>query len=862
MDIQACLPTFPLFSKLSPGELEILYRRSKDSLKQEGEYVYHQGDTGDHFYVLLEGEVDLIIKREDNNAAVVGRIGSGGHFGESSLLSDQPRSLSVRCATPVTLLCIPGDIFQKVLVANPAFLLQLNKILAARLRLAFREQIDIIFDSRHPLSQENKSLSGQSLPRDQQVPSSRSSKQGAAPTTLSAKEINEKIQLFARNLEPLLIIGSHGTGRRLVANQVHLNSSYRQGPYIELDVSQFEAGLWEGKLFGHEHDAFPFSQVRHTGILEQFRGGTVVLYHAESLNIGVQQQLCKALTDGEFHRVKGKNSIRMDARLIFVCRNDELPQQGSSLFIPELEKILSPRKLSIPPLCEHKRDIPRLVNFYLEHFNREYGRNIQNVSSNALGVLMNYDWPGNLTELGNVIQRAVLLAEKDEILSEQILLGLPQPEGKREYNLLRWPFIKKLATSPLYPFLPRLLVTILFIGGLGILLFGPQDPGKNIGLVMSWAIGWPLMLFSFFFLGRVWCSVCTLSLPGNLAQKIIKPKRAVPDFIAQYSGWIMALSCIAIFWIELVWDAYQNARLTGAIVLAIMLGSLVFSMFFKRKAWCRYVCPLGGLNAIFAMPSVMELRANRHFCVNTCREHTCYKGDEKHEGCPMSRHPFLVDNNRDCTLCANCIKNCPHNSIQLNLRIAPQELWLIQNPRAADSFLIVSLAAIYFPLARHQQFTAFMEIYSPSYFMGSLLMFALILCSLGLYSCFLYVQTKLSRRTFTDLFKATGYGCIPLVLGAFLAVYFEMFITGLSQLVSLLPIPLLKDSGEAGYRLFQPEATATLQQLIIAGGLLAAFYATYRIVQRYTRTTSFSMRLYSLPYAYLLLMGFFFWYAL
>jgi NAD-dependent dihydropyrimidine dehydrogenase PreA subunit len=505
----------------------------------------------------------------------------------------------------------------------------------------------------------------------------------------------------------------------------------------------------------------------------------------------------------------------------------------------------------MPPLREHKRDIPRLVTHYLTYFNQEYSRNVQSIDNKARGILMNYDWPGNMTELRNVIQRAVLLAEEGEILSEQILLGLPQPEGKLEYNILRWPFYRKIFKSSLFPLLPRILISIVFFAGLLALFFGPRDDQeKNIGLVLSWSIGWPLMLFSFFFLGRIWCSVCSLSLPGNLVQALVKPRKSVPQFIKDYSGWIMAVFCIFVFWIELVWDAYSNTRLTGMIILGIIIGAFIFSVVFKRRAWCRYICPLGALNAVFAMPSILELRANRHLCVNTCQSRLCYQGDETYEGCPMFRHPFLVDNNRDCILCGNCIKNCPHDSIQVNLRIAPLELWHIQAPRVADSFLIVALSAIFFPLLRHKDFLQLAAGYPMPHLAGSMMLFGLIGVFILIYSLFSWQQARITAKSFSYIFASTGYGFLPLVLGGFLAVYFEMFTAGAWRLIPIF-MAAFGVSLEAGHRILSREATVTLQHLIITGGLLASLYATYRIIKRYIPNAAYSFRYYLLPFTFL-----------
>ena len=257
----------------------------------------------------------------------------------------------------------------------------------------------------------------------------------------------------------------------------------------------------------------------------------------------------------------------------------------------------------------------------------------------------------------------------------------------------------------------------------------------------------------------------------------------------------------------------------------------------------------------------MELRANKHLCVNTCQSRLCYQGDETYAGCPMFRHPFLVDNNRDCTLCGNCIKNCPHDSIQVNLRIAPLELWNIQAPRVADSFLVVSLSAIFFPLLRHRQFLDLSAGYSMPHLAGSFMLFALIAAFVAVYSLFSMQQARIAAKSFNYVFGATGYGFIPLVLGGFLAVYFEMFMAGAFRFIPLV-MSAFGISLDAGHRLLSREATLTLQHLIITGGLLASIYATYRIVRRYVGSARFSLKLYGLPYAFLLGSGVLFLLAL
>jgi len=248
----------------------------------------------------------------------------------------------------------------------------------------------------------------------------------------------------------------------------------------------------------------------------------------------------------------------------------------------------------------------------------------------------------------------------------------------------------------------------------------------------------------------------------------------------------MAGLCTLLFWIEITWNAYQSPRLTAAIITAITLGALVFSIFFKRRVWCRYLCPLGAINAIFSMPSTLELRANSHMCMNRCTDHVCYTGNDTSPGCPMFRHPFLVDNNRDCILCGQCIKNCRLDSIHLNLRLAPQELWNMQAPRLEDSILVIVLAAVFFPFAVNLKYPGLVAGWAATgngfglplspVPVSSIFFFGCILIYLGGAALLSQIMARLTGNSWKATASIIGYGMIPLVLSAFMAAHLEIFV--------------------------------------------------------------------------------------
>ncbi|MEW6088884.1 MAG: sigma 54-interacting transcriptional regulator [bacterium] len=679
-----------------------------------------------------------------------------------------------------------------------------------------------------------------------------------------ANQIRAAIAEFAANLRPVLLTGEAGTGKRLAAKQIHLDCPHRDGPYIEVDARRFDPRLWGGELFGYEKDSFSFAPVRRLGYIEQFKGGTIALSHIEGLEKSVQLKLLETIKTGYFQPFGGKRKVLLAARLIFLVDGDVKSLVNSGNFNRDFYNVLAEQSFELPPLRSRKRDIPALAQYYLEYFGRKNFKEIKSISPDALGVLMNYDWPGNLTEISNVIERAVILSDTGEILSEQIFLGLPRTEGKFSYNLLRFDKARQFFTSPYFPILPRIIISMIFYAGILFLFFGPGDPRFNIGLVIVWVYGWAFLFFSNFFLSRIWCSICSLSLPGLLAQNFFRPKRKVPHFIVKNTGWIMTVSCILVLWLELVWNAYEHPQFMGFILLAIIMGSLIFSVFYERGAWCRYLCSLGAVNAIFSMSSLVELRANRDLCTNRCRTHACYKGSGKSPGCPMYGHPFMIDNNRDCTLCGNCIKNCENQSIQLNLRVIPDELWTIRNFRLADSFLIISLGASFFFYVYYNDFHSFVHRIHVKYFLDSvlpeklvtnILFFSAIIILWLLYNLMCYFQAKRGPSGFTDNRAAVSYGLIPVILGGYMAHYLEVFAAGALLLFSGILSIFGYRKDFSGLRVLSTGATSTLQAIIVFLALCLSLLVTYKIIERLNGREEKSFTKFILPLGFVFTFG-------
>ncbi len=849
-----------LFQKLGPNQLMAAADISRIRYISEGDFIYEQGDEGKSFYIVGTGEVELVLTRKDGTQSIVGRIGPGGHFGETSLITGKPHSLGARATSDISLICFNSRVFRDALLGDSLIHQQMNKALAERLRVSFKDQADTEISVEKTGGGDDKFEGNLLFPGND----AKESGEGYRPSNV-AKRTQSTSRKFSKNLDPVFLTGEAGTGKKFLAKQIHQQSEYASCPYIELELRDLSEESIPEKLFGTPRDTFPFAQARQSGIFEQFARGTVVLLHSELISYPVQKKIIEAISIGSFRRFGSDRDTELQVRLIFIC-DDELSNiETLDSFLPNFLSELKKQHYRVPSLHEHKRDLPRLIDHYLRRYSKEYGKNIQTISPDTMGLLMNYDWPGNLPELQSVIQRAVMLAQKDEILSDQIILGLPKTEGKWEFNILRIPWVRSFLKSKRYPVIPRVIVSLVILATIAALIFGPSEAGRNIGITMSWAIGWPLLFFSFFFLARTWCAVCTLAVPGKLVQALVKPDRATPQFIKKYSGWIMALLCVLVLWVELVWDAYNNPLLTASVILAVSAGSFIFSIFYRRRVWCRYVCPLGAINAIFAMPSVLELRSNRHLCLNRCREHACFCGDNEKDGCPMFRHPFLVDNNRDCIICGNCIKNCNNSSIHLNLRLTPEELWDLNTPRRADSFLIVSLGAIFFPFVLHGDYSAIINdvitnllpslAWMPSYVVDTIVFFGLIFLFQVGYLAMVNLVARYAGVDHKSLTPMLGYGFIPLILGCYLAVHLDLFVENAWRIWPNLMEVFGLEARYVPWRILSQDSTSVLQALTVSGGMLASFYAIYRIMARFKGDRAFSSETLVLPYSFMVFLG-------
>ncbi len=229
------------------------------------------------------------------------------------------------------------------------------------------------------------------------------------------RRVSEMIEAVAAENVTVLITGESGTGKELAAREIHERSPRAEGDFVTLDCCTLQENLFESELFGHEKGAFTGADQRKKGLIEGARGGTLFLDEIGEIGPAIQAKLLRVLETGEFRRLGGTRVLRTDARIICATNRDLMAMAEAGAFRADLYYRLSTFIIELPPLRARKEDIPDLVRHFLS--NHDFSRRVtKEITPEALDLLMRYDWPGNIRELRNVIERAIILSGDEPML--------------------------------------------------------------------------------------------------------------------------------------------------------------------------------------------------------------------------------------------------------------------------------------------------------------------------------------------------------------------------------------------------------------------------------------------------------------
>lgn len=663
----------------------------------------------------------------------------------------------------------------------------------------------------------------------------------------ASMKLAQQIKAAAADLKPVIFQAPPGTGKTFLAALIHSHSGLQNHPFAELDCAQLpdaeSGGVDTTALFGQAETQL--------GVIALLERGTLLVENVQ--------------------RLSGKDRDRL---LHYLNTGTVIPNSTSESDIaPTPVKswvrliLASPSKLSLPEIATHsiklfslpqrKGDILAFSKNFLTQFCREQGRSLLQLDQASTRRLLSYDYPGNLVELAGILKRAVSMTPVGQtVIPEQTLWSVQSPKNAFRIDLLnQFSWLRQFLLSQWWPKQIWIVVMALFIPVTLMGYIGPQSRETSMTLNFFWAWWWPVYLFLFVFVGRLWCSVCPFMITGEWIRKLsllIWPRQLLPwptKWMNRWGAWILFAGFVAIYLWEELWDLPHTAYLSAWLLIIITAGAVIGSVIYERRLWCRYLCPIGGMNGMFAKLSMIEVRSTQQVCGSQCSTFGCYKGSDvtpvafanalltegqATDGCPLYSHPAQLQDNRDCILCMTCLKACPNRSVQLNLRFPASDLLENHQGNWPEVALLLLLLGGVFMHHDHQILTWLGQGDLPidaDHFLTGALVASLLLSIPAVVTGLTHGISRLCDPALPD-YKAVIYAYLPLTLAANLAHYIPAAVTEAGQ---ILPV-IAKTFGYSGAGLptltWSLDVATFLQEVTLLSALVFSIYPLLRITQR------------------------------
>jgi polyferredoxin len=582
---------------------------------------------------------------------------------------------------------------------------------------------------------------------------------------------------------PVLITGEPGLEKDNLAALIHFGSADRQQLMLQFDGALLRADGAE--LFGDGGAAGTGSQPGERPLLALLGGGALLIDKLDQVAEPLRQRLLELAASKGF------------AGRLFFTAEKALPAFDHHCTL-----------IRVPPLRVRRQDLGEWLRYGVRQRARKLGWPAPpSVSEGVVKRLQSYDFPGNLRELETLIYRALQQVRQQDgaaegtgegtwpaLIPEDVFWTTPRQQRLR-FDLWRWkPQLREWMRAPwLWNALLFGLVSWVFVLVNLWLWLGPQDRAHNGALNLFWAWWWPLILLGFPLVGRLWCAFCPFMVWGEIVQRAAgalgwRPARWPRGNSDSWASPLLAAGFAAILLWEEVWNLENTAWLSSCLLLLITAGAVVGSLRFEKRFWCRHLCPVGGMNGLFAKLSILELRAQAGTCSGSCRCYACFKGGPADgegmatAGCPLGTHPAHLSDNRNCVLCLTCAQACPHRSVQLALRPPAADIQREMDLPAGEPGLLLVLAG---DLCLHhwQRLLGWLPLAPASLVEGPLLpRLAVAALAMALPSgLFLAARLLYSR----ERLLRTLYGLLPLVWALLLARHLPL---GMGEAGQLLPV--------------------------------------------------------------------------
>ncbi|NEO29476.1 MAG: cyclic nucleotide-binding domain-containing protein [Symploca sp. SIO3C6] len=816
------------FSILPELVLKAIAQIMEESVVKANECIVLEGTPVENLYILQQGQLEGNRTTQTSSAWAVSWL-PGAIINLQEVLLEQEAQRTVITRSDCQLWVIPANQFQKLLTQYP----QISQAFSPQLAQDLAQISSILSDEQER----------QGILRPYLISKA---KRGIIGKSRYAVRLRKQIRQASQSRQSVLIFGEPGLEKDNLAALIHFGSAYRREPVIQVDCSTVQVSGAE--LFGRAGGK--------PGLIESLCQGTLILNNLEELPPELIPQLAMLLETGIYIPVRREQGhipnpeLQSRVRIIMI----------SEKTLPEINHIVG-ISIKVPPLRVRKTDLGDQMNYYLSLICRARGIPKPHLTPEALRQLQAYDFPNNIRELRSLTERAIVQASGARELTEEIVWPSQTKKKQFRWNLLNsYPNFRQFLRSKWWPERINYGFTLTFFALVVLIGFvAPQNRQENFTLNLFWAWWWPVILISFPFVGRLWCAVCPFMIYGEVTQKLSlwlwprQLKKWPRESAEKWGGWFLFGLFLLIFLWEELWNLENTAYLSACLLLLITAGAMIFSAIFERRFWCRYLCPIGGMNGLFAKLSMTELRAQQGICSAECTTYQCYKGGPKKgegletEGCPLYSHPAQLQDNRDCVLCMTCLKACPHRSVEFNLRPPGIELWTTHIPRSYEvALLLLLLGGIFLHRLPELQVWLGLSLNLSEFWLhlglsvAALIIPAVIpLISYGSMQLFyllshnfksVFPEGKLRRNiTRPRSFVKLAYGYLPLVLAGNLAHYLRL---GLTEGGRLLPVTFatfgLSTEG-LPVLVAHPAVIAFLQGTTLITGVLLTVLLTQKI---------------------------------
>ncbi|PSB32832.1 sigma 54-interacting transcriptional regulator [Chlorogloea sp. CCALA 695] len=799
---------------LSPTVLEAISAVIKEQIIPANTRLIEEDTNPVALYILIQGQLE---SNRINQLAPTAPYGflPGAVINLQELLLEQQAAQTVTTLSECHLWAVPAATFRQLVAQYPEIAQAFSRQLAqelAQLTTAFSYEQERSVALRPYLVTK--------------------AQRGIVGTSRYAVRLRQQIRQAAGDRKSVLIFGEPGLEKDNIAALIHFGSPQRREPIIKVNCGILQTS--GADLFGRTGGK--------PGLLEWLGNGTLILNNIQELPPELVPSLAQLLRTNTYTPVSRNDEAAetqtSSARILIVSETTQ----------PTIERCIG-HNIKVPPLRVRKTDIKAQVDYYISLYCQARSLTKPKVVPEAIRRLQAYDFPGNLKELNSLVERAIVQAGGAPELTEEIFWSAEAKKKRFRVNLLNlYPQLRRFLRSDWWPDKINYGFTLtVFAIVVGMLFIGPQHRSENVALNLFWAWWWPLILFGFPFVGRLWCSICPFMIYGEVTQKLslwLVPrqlKRWPREQAEKWGGWFLFGLFVLIFLWEELWNLEDTAYLSACLLLLITAGAMIFSAIFERRFWCRYLCPIGGMNGLFAKLSMTELRAQQGTCSAECTTYQCYKGGvQKGEGmetngCPLYSHPAQLEDNKDCVLCMTCLKACPHRSVEFNLRPPGIELWTTHTPHLYEiALLFLLLSGVFLHRLPEIQTMGLENIDLKPFFphlVASILALTIpVIIPVAAYglTSLIYRLQNTTPRSFVEL----AYGYLPLVLGANLAHYLRL---GLGEAGRIIPVTLATfgySSSSMPVLVAHPAVTAFLQGVTLISSILLTILLTQKIARQ------------------------------